>query len=360
MAQIRRAGLRGAIAWTAASLVFALTGVQGASAQSPAQVANYQGADRNAYLEAGARREGQLTLYVVGTQTDPVYQAFAKKYPFLKVDVVRTDSALSTRRIIEEYAAQTYLVDAVELSSGAMGALRDAGLLQPFWSPELAAFRKEAIEPRRHWAIDYESYLGLGYNTKVISDADAPHNLNDLLDPKWQGKMAIAGTTTLGNWIGALLRDKDEAFVRRLGTQKIKVFEVSARAIANMVIAGEAPLSPTIFASHVTNSRAQGAAFAWRALDGAYASSNGVAMATRAPHPHAAMLFLDYELSHEGQVVNTKIGNASARLDVADMLRPERVYYLGDDPDYQAKYEKWLRLGREVFGGKYIAVRPRG
>ena len=98
--------------------------------------------------------------------------------------------------------------------------------------------------------------------------------------------------------------------------------------------------------------REQGAAFAWRALGGAYASSNGVAMATRAPHPHAAMLFLEYEISREGQITNTKIGNASARLDIEDMSRPERVYYLGDEPGYPVNYEKWLKLGREVFGGK--------
>ena len=321
-----------------------------AHAQSTAEIAAYKGADRTSRLESGARNEGALALYAVGTQSDPVYQAFGKKYPFLKVDIVRADSPTMTRRLMEEYAAQTYLADAIELNTGAMAALKEAGILQAFDSPELAAYRKEAVEPGRHWALEYESYLSLGYNPKLVSDDQAPRTLDDLLDPKWRGKMAIAGTSTLANWVGALLRDKDEAFVRKLGAQQIKVFEISARAVANMVVSGEVPLSPTIFDSHMANSRDQGATVAWRALGGVYPSTNAVALASRAKHPHAALLYVDFALSKEGQEINQKLGNASGRTDIVNTSRPAHVYYLADEPNYVANYEKWLALGRQAFG----------
>ncbi len=55
-----------------------------------------------------------------------------------------------------------------------------------------------------HWT-NRELYISLGYNTKLIPPADAPKTMKDLLDPKWKGKMSIAGTTTGTQWIGAVM-----------------------------------------------------------------------------------------------------------------------------------------------------------
>jgi len=323
------------------------------SAQQPktvAEIANYKGADRQQVLEAGARREGQLMIYAIGTQADPIYKAFGEKYPFLKVQAQRNDTSVMTRLIMEEAAANTFNVDAIELTTGGLYPLRDAGMLQPYWSPELAAYRKEAIESGHHWVIDYESYLSLGYNTKLVSDAEAPKSYDDLLDPKWKGKMALPGTTTLANWLGALLQEKDEAFVRKLAEQQIRIYEVSARAVANLVISGEVPLSPAIFNSHVANSQQQGAPISWRALGGVYPTTDGAGIAAHAPHPYAAMLFVDFVLSPEGQKLWQKLGYSSARTDLPSKDRPAKIYYLADEPNYLANYEKWIALGHEIFG----------
>jgi iron(III) transport system substrate-binding protein len=325
----------------------------GAFAQQPktvAEIANYHGTDRQKVFEEGARREGQLLIYAIGTQADPVYKAFGDKYPFIKVAAQRNDSSVMTRLIMEEASANTFNVDAIELTTGGLYPLRDADLLQPYWSPELAAYRKEAIEAGNHWVIDYESYLSLGYNTNLVSETDAPKTYDDLLDPKWKGKMALPGTTTMANWLGAVLREKDEAYVRKLGQQQIRIYEVSARAVANLVISGEVPLSPAIYNSHVANSQEQGAPIAWRALGGVYPTTDGAVIAAHAPHPFAAMLFVDFVLSTEGQKIFQKLGYSSARTDLPGKDRPAKIYYLGDEPDYLANYEKWTALGRQVFG----------
>jgi iron(III) transport system substrate-binding protein len=334
-------------------LLLAITLAAPAIAQQPktvAEIANYQGPDRQKVLEDGARREGQLMIYSIGTQADPIYKAFGEKYPFIKVEAQRNDTSVMTRLMLEEAAANTFHADAIELTSGGLYPLREAGMLQPYWSPELAVYRKEAIEAGRHWVIDYESYLSLGYNTKLVSDAEAPKTYDDLLDPKWKGKMALPGTTTMANWLGALLREKDEAFARKLGQQQIRIYEVSARAVANLVISGEVPLSPAIFNSHVANSRDQGAPIAWRALGGVYPTTDGAAIAAHAPHPFAAMLFIGFVLSPQGQKMWQKLGYSSARTDLPEKDRPAKIYYLADEPDYLANYEKWTALGREIFG----------
>ena len=150
--------------------------------------------------------------------------------------------------------------------------------------------------------------------------------------------------------VGALVLDKGEEFVRRLGRQKIRIFQVSARAVANFVVSGEVALSPALFNSHVANSRARGAHVAWRPLGGVYSTTGGVALARQAPHPHAALLFIDFVLSREGQSVYQSLGYASARTDFENPEKPRKIHYLGDRPSYLRDYETWTALGHQVFG----------
>ena len=116
------------------------------------------------------------------------------------------------------------------------------------------------------------------------------------------------------------------------------------------VVAGEVPLSPAIFNSHMANSRDQGASVDWRAIGGVYSTTGAVALPARSAHPHAAMLYIDFMLSREGQIMMQKIGYASARTDLDNREKPERIYYLGDEPDYARNYEKWSTLGRQYIG----------
>src|SRR5207302_10830571 len=132
-----------------------------------------------------------------------------------------------TRKVIEEYAAGLHQVDAYELSSYGLVVPRDQKLLQPFLSPELANFEASAIEPGSHWVSARESYLGIGYNTQKISARAAPKTYQDLLDPKWKGKMAISGSlSTVGNWVGGMIIALGLDYVRKLGQQDMRVYQL--------------------------------------------------------------------------------------------------------------------------------------
>ncbi len=340
--------MRRLIALLALTLGFATAAV-GQSA-NVAAIANYTAPDRQKVLEDGARREGRILIYATGTQADPLYEAFGRKYPFIRVESYKANSPSVTRRMMEEYAAHTYLADAIDLSVAGLRQMAEAGLLQSYRTPEHANYGPSAIGPDRYWTIDYESYVGLGFNTKIIPPPEAPRTYEDLLDPKWRGRMAVPGTTTLANWIGTMEMERGEPFVRRFAAQNIRVYEVSGRAVANLVVSGEVPLSPALFNSHIENSADQGAPVEWRALGGVYATTGAMALPARAPHPHAAMLFIDFILSREGQTLYGKLGYASARTDLGAKQKPQKVYYFGDEPDFPVKYERWMTLGRSVVG----------
>ena len=326
-----------------------------AAAQSPSRVegiANYAGSDRQAMLEAGARRERGLLLYTTGTQIEPLIQGFKRKYPFLNVTVQRGTQADIARRALEEYRAGVKKLDMFELSSEGLILIRDSGILQPFRSPEASAFETAAIERGRHWVVVRESYTGIGFNTKTISPAVAPKIYDDLLSPQWRGKMAMSGSiSTVSNFVGALVLTRGEDFVRRLGEQDIRIYSVTARALANLMIAGEVTLSPTIYNSHVEASAATGAPLAWTAPGPVPVTDTAVAIARGSPSPHAAMLMMDYLMSREGQQIYGRLGYGSARRDAEKRTgnNPVQKLYLGNRPDYLREIGQWSKLYRDVF-----------
>jgi len=321
-----------------------------AAPKTVSEIANYAGADRQQVLEDGARREGALMLYATGTQIQPLLDRFMQKYPFIKVSMPRASSIDVTRKVIEEYGAGLYQVDAYELSSYGLVVPRAEGLLQPFSSPEMADYDQSTIEPAHNWVSVRESYLGIGYNTQKISAQDAPKSYQDLLDPRWKGKMAISGSlSTSANWVGGMVIALGTDYVRKLGQQDIRVYELTGRALANLTIAGEVPLSPTIYNSHVEASRAQGAPIAWNVPGPVPVTDTSVALALKAPHPHAAMLLIDFLLSHEAQLIYRDLGYLSSRKDMTSDEYPDLAkLFLMNRPHYVEEFEGWMRLFQEA------------
>jgi iron(III) transport system substrate-binding protein len=322
-----------------------------AQTRTVAAIANYSGADRQAMLEDGARREGVVLIYTTGTQIQPLIDRFKQKYPFLRVELARAGSTDVASKVVEEYSARVYLADAFELAAHGLLVPRDLGILQPFTSPEAAHYEASAIEPRRHWISVREGYTGIGINTQKIAAPDAPKTYLDLLDPKWKGRMAISSlSTTAAHWVGTMVIAHGVDYVRKLGQQSIRPYRITARAVANLMISGEVVLSPTTYLSHVEASRAQGAPLAWFAPGPVPVTDTSVAIAARAPHPHAAMLFADFLLSREAQLLYRDLGYMSSRTDMpaADGWKLDKLF-LTNRPNYMADFEQWMRLVQEIF-----------
>ena len=340
-----------AVVIAASTVPFAWPTAAATASSTMEEIANYTGSDRNTLLESGARKEGEVLLYTTGTQIEPILEAFRKKYPYLKLNVFRADSSDVARRITEESRAGRDIADTIVLNIGGLAVMRDAGILQPFRTPEETAYPDNAREPGRHWINAYEAYVSLGFNTKLVSPNEAPKTWDDLLDPKWTGKMALSGrSSTFAHWVGNLVLSKGEDFVVKLGKQDFRVYEMSGRALSNLVVSGEVPLSPEVYDSHMANSSRQGASVSWRALGSVYAGAGAAAVSKKAPHPHAAMLVLDFFLSKEGQAMRMEIGVASARTDLSTGARPSQILYLEDRPNYQKEYDAWMALGEKTFG----------
>jgi iron(III) transport system substrate-binding protein len=105
------------------------------------------------------------------------------------------------------------------------------------------------------------------------------------------------------------------------------------------------PFSPTTFNSHVFESKKTGAPIEWIDPDAVSVIDTSVTIAKNAPHPHAAMLMIDFALSKPGQEIYMSTGYNSPRADIQNAgTVPKKKLYLGSRPDFLSEFEQWGKL----------------
>jgi iron(III) transport system substrate-binding protein len=275
-------------------------------------ILTYTGADRTERLIAGAKREGQVTYYsamIVNQALRPLTNAFQKKYPFIKMTFWRADSEDIQTRMSAEVRAKKLVVDIAEGTGIGELAVR-SGMAQEAWSPQLADIPEYMRDQRRLWAPTRMSYFGLAYNTRLVPPGTAPKTYEDLLDPKWQGKMVWPLLTHIGaplfvtNLRLTWGEEKALAYLQKLRTQKIVNFGAgNPRTLVDRVIAGEYPIAVQIFAHHPLISAGKGAPVAAQLLPPVASAPGTLVIPRGARNPHAALLLMDFLLSKEGQQI---------------------------------------------------------
>ncbi|MFC1817250.1 ABC transporter substrate-binding protein [Thermodesulfobacteriota bacterium] len=288
---------------------FMLPGMVLSATQEPktvSEIALYQGIDRQQILEKGARKEGKLIFYTTGIVKQtvrPLIEAFKKTYPFIEVFIWRATTSKLVPRISEEYQAHKFEVDAIETTQMGRMVLSERGILHPYFSPNVADIDEGVIIKAPGQGVysvgHYQSFISLGYNTKLISPADAPKKYEDLLNPKWKGKMTVTDMGSARNWAGIIYEVLGEEFLVKLSKQDIVLHTMSGRGLLDMIIAGEYAFSPAVFDSHVNKSKSLGASVEWYPIEPVMTYIGQIMLAKNAPHPYTAMLFIDFDLSME-------------------------------------------------------------
>src|SRR5712664_2449170 len=155
-------------------------------------LARYDGPDRARKLVAAAQKEGSFALYTSFAEKDlpPLTAAFERKYG-VKVKVWRAGSEKVLQRTLAEAAAKRYEVDAIHSSALEMETLHREKILQPVVSPHSTELIAGALRPHGDWVATYLSVWVQAYNTRLVKKEDLPGTFQDLLDPRWKGKLGI-------------------------------------------------------------------------------------------------------------------------------------------------------------------------
>jgi ABC-type Fe3+ transport system substrate-binding protein len=282
--------------------------------------------NREQLLLEGARKEGQVVIYsaaIVNQALRPMAEAFMKKYPFIKLTYWRAESSGIFTKLSAEARAGKVMADVVE-GTGVGESVIQAGLAQPYATPALADIPAAYHDPNNLWTPTRRSFFGAAYNTRLTPLVEAPKTYEDLLDPRWKGRLAWHAGSASGadlfvtnlrkNWGDERTRD----YLRKLADQKVAGLSgSSARGLVDRVIAGEVGLGLNIFAHHPLISQAKGAPTS-SILMNPVASTVGTMIVPKGiRHPHAAMLLVDFILSREGQTILAGAGYFPTHRDVA-------------------------------------------
>jgi iron(III) transport system substrate-binding protein len=299
--------------------IAALAGTQPVQAQQEAAGGNeavymYRGADRDQSLVDKARKEGTLTFYtsMAPPESRPLAAAFEKKYG-IKVQLWRGPNEELVQRILTEGKSKRNAFDVLETNGTEAEVIGREGFLLPFYSPYQGDFPAGAIPASRMWMPDRFNYLVTAFNTNKVKREDLPKSYEGFADPKWKGQIAIESGDW--DWMVAvqqkLGKEKGEAAFRNLAAQRPELRK-GHPLLAQLVAAGEVPVSLTTFLSNVLSLKKRGGPIDYVAIEPVLAVPFAIAVARHAPHPHAALLFAEYVLSPEGQELLDSLGRLPA------------------------------------------------
>jgi iron(III) transport system substrate-binding protein len=317
-----------------------------------------------------AELEAQLTLYGCCYEYDRVTEGFKKKYPKIKLATVLGSGNQLATRILAERRGEKYIPDVISAGANTLhDALYKAHLLEPIKPvlilPEVLDRTKwyegehRYIDPEKRYIFAFVANSQSGqviYNAKQVNPAEFK-SYWDLVNPKWTAKMASLDPTTFG--MGATLQffyfnpDLGAPFLKKLYGEVQVTISRDARQMTDWVAAGKFALCIRCNAgSEVGKAVQQKLPIGyldtedWKEGGSSSAAGGTLGIPSRAPHPNAAKVFVNWLLSREGQTALQKLGRPDAhnsrRIDIAkddvdpfNRLEPGKKYFDLAKPEYQ-------------------------
>lgn len=301
-----------------------------------------------------ARREGKVVWYTNMAESLEIARVFEKKYPFIKVEVFRSVNYSMLNRILNEARAGRYPYDVVRQAAFPMELLIQKGLVQPYLSPERKWYEKGWKDEKGYWTSTDDNYFVIGYNSARVAKAEAPKDWEDLLAPKWRGKIGMDPDNHVlyGGLEQSWGKDRAMAFFKRLARQEIQ-FRKGNTLIAQLIAAGEFPLG-FIYAHRAEMMKSQGAPIEWvPTFDPIVNTVGPLALAARPEHPNAGRLLIDFLLSKEGQKLLQSVYRIPSRSDLeprSPNLNRQRLHLLPLPPSLADRNEDWVQTFRSIFG----------
>lgn len=312
---------------------------------------------REAIIE-GAKKEGKVQIYglLAVPEHMQIIQRFKEKYPFIEPSLYRATSERLYTRIETEARANSPLVDVIGVSGFQYYQLLKRGLIGRYESPERKFFDPAFRDKDGRWTAYYINPLVTAFNTRQLTPQEAPKDYGDLIDPKWKGKLVMEDEEI--EWFSTMMsfwgEEKGLAYMQRLAAQNY-VIRHGHTLMTQLVAAGEYPAAVLVYAPQTQFTRSSGAPIDWYPLNPSVAGTNLMGIAAKAPHPNAAMLYIDHMLSEEIQkdYLSGKFFKVSARQGIASAVAQKlsKVKVIPADMTQSEHFERHRKRFREIFMG---------
>jgi iron(III) transport system substrate-binding protein len=306
-------------------------------------------------LIAAAKKEGMLVYYTANFAEveQQVINAFNKRFPEIKVQMVRAPGGQLITRVRTEAAAGKLAADVVDHSDRAL-MLPLADMFMDYAPPNAADYRKDAqiapnLWPRATlvWAI--------AYNTELIKNP--PKSWADITKPEYDkltGQViAASGGTT---WTRIMFERQvlGEDYWKKQATTH-PVLYPSGAPMSDSLVRGEIAVGPLLYNAIYPKQKDGAPIKIFFPPEGAPVNPYASGIPKTAAHPNAAKLFLNWNLSVEGQTFMIKeLGNLTS-------LKTVPIYPEGFDPKvvklwlpnfdaYVKLHDAWVEDWNKVYG----------
>ncbi|MEA2906938.1 MAG: iron(III) transport system substrate-binding protein [Alphaproteobacteria bacterium] len=310
----------------------------------------YKGADRDQRLVEAAKKEGTLTFYtsMQTPESGPLAAAFERKYG-IKVSLWRATSDQVLQRAITEARGRRDTLDVVETNAPEVEALGREQVTAEYDSPHFADFPEWALPAHHKWVSARANLWVVAFNTNKVKRAEIPATYEGFADPKWKGKIAIESTDQ--DWMYAVIsflgQERGMEMFRKLSAMKPDM-RLGHALLAELIAAGEVPVGLTTYSGNADSVKKKGAPVDWVAVEPVVGRPQALAVAKNAPHPNAALLFVDFLLSPEGQKLLNDLDRNPASKTQTTLLSKYK-YSMVDPIKWLDESAKWEKIWKDLF-----------
>jgi len=293
-----------------------------------------------------AKKEGKLYAYSAANPAVMAHtvDAFKLRYPGIEVETLR----LVGNQLVQRYAAdaqannvvadvlwssQRQFFEQATKENWIVKITDDLPSLRPwpkeFWT---GSFAMTGFQP---WTLDY--------NTELVKSSEVPKSWEDVIQPRWKGQMLMLdprNDSELLGWLLLLDQTYGDDFLRKLGGQDTRLV-TSTQPGSQEVVAGSAQVLIPSLHSSIVDLVSKKAPIDETVLAPVTGSEQNIAVSTKAPHPNAARLFLNFVLSAEHQTARFQDGYASVLPDLPGAPKLPAAY---KPPDVNGALSNQQRL----------------
>ena len=287
----------------------------------------------------GARKEGKVVVSVPPNAElrKRMEGVFERRFPGIDLELVPGRGSKNVRRIADELKAGVRYFDVhIGGSLSMLTGLVRVGVVVPiepyFLLPEVKDSKNwwgghMFADRAKRFAYIFSAYLtqNIYRNTNLVGPEEIL-SYDDLLDPKWKGKIGLLDPRTPGpgdaTWT-YMWEVMGEDYLRKLVRQDLHITR-NRRILGESLAKGK--LSITIGTSYYILAPFLKAGLPLQPLpipkEGTYATggTGNLVILKDAPHRNATRVFINWFFGKEGQEVNTRaMAQASRRLDVDSM-----------------------------------------
>jgi iron(III) transport system substrate-binding protein len=230
--------------------------------------------------------------------------AFETKYPFIKTDIFRSTHDKIFSRMNVERQTSTYSADVISVGEFETYQMQKKGFIAPYKSPSATGYPEGFKDPNGNWTDLYDNLIATAFNTGRVKRDEIPKRYEDLLQPRWKGRMVLDQNEDrwFANMLYLMGDKKGMEFMQALAKQQVAI-RGGRSLVTQLLAAGEFDLQIVAYWYRPQLLKKQGAPVDWVPVSPLPVLTSAAGVLKTAAHPNAARFIAGWIGSTDGQKI---------------------------------------------------------